>query len=186
MLPGGDDLRVVALTGTPGTGKSGISAELKKRGYEVLEMAALIDSLHVHTSFNPEYGSREVDTDELRTKVDGHLSSMKPAMLFLSGHLSHFATCSTAVVLRCEPHTLRERLRRRGWNEVKILENVRAEILDVILVEASERIKDVFEVDTTGREVTFATDIVLDAVVKMPDSLRPGRINWAGEIEEWF
>ncbi len=179
-------MKVAALTGTPGTGKSSISEELKKRGYAVLEIAELIDSLHVRTRFNPEYGSREVDTDELRKKVDGHLSPMKHTMLFLSGHLSHFATCSTAVVLRCEPHTLRERLTRRGWNEVKILENVRAEILDVILVEASERIKDVFEVDTTGREVSSATDAVLDAVGKMPDSLRPGRINWTGEIEEWF
>lgn len=179
-------MRVIALTGTPGTGKSGISAELKKRGFVVLEIAALIDSLHVGTSFNPEYGSREVDTDELRTKVDAHLSHMAAPLLFLSGHLSHFATCGTAVVLRCEPHTLRERLTGRGWNEVKILENVRAEILDVILVEASERIKDVFEVDTTGSEVSSATDLVLYAVDKLPDTLRPGRIDWTGEIEEWF
>ena len=51
-------------------------------------------------------------------------------------------------------HTLPElemRLKSRGYSEEKIKENIEAEALDVILVEAFEWCKKVFEVNTTGK-----------------------------------
>lgn len=179
-------MTVVAITGTPGTGKSSICKELKGRGFEVLEIAELIRKLGIKTVHNDRYDSDEVDTEELRGKVDEYIASMKNEALFVSGHLSHFVTCSTAVVLRTDPHVLYARLEARGWRKEKILENVRAEILDVILVEAAERINDLFELDTTRMKPRAAAAKLLEAISRRPESMRPGRIDWTGGIEEWF
>ncbi len=179
-------MTTVALTGTPGTGKSSVASILREKAIVVFEIAELIEALGISMRFNARYGSNDVDVDELRKKVNGFIEREGQGTFFISGHLSHFAGCDIAVVLRCEPHVLMERLERRGWSRKKIIENVRAEVLDVITVEAAERIKDVFEVDTTASDTVAAAQRVVEAVERKPDSLRPGRINWSGEIEEWF
>lgn len=177
-------LTLAALTGTPGTGKSSISSLLTLGGYTVFNVTDFIDL--------PEAGSLEtgesieVDTDMLRTRVAGRAGVTGPGLAFISGHLSHFVDCDVAIVLRCEPHVLRKRLDGRGWSSAKVIENVRAEVLDVILVEAAERINEVFEVDTTGRNPGESMAAVLRAAMERPDDLRPGSIDWTGEIEEWF
>lgn len=180
------EMPVVAITGTPGTGKSSISGELKRMGHAVVDVAELIRNLEIRTVYDTGYDSHEVDTDMLGRRIGEHLSTAGRELVFLSGHLSHFAPCAIGVVLRTEPHVLYSRLSERGWNEQKVLENVRAEILDVILVEAAERINDVFELDTTRMKADEAAAKVLEAVRRRPKSMRPGRIDWTGGIEEWF
>ena len=179
-------MQVVAITGTPGTGKSSVTGELQMRGFKVLEISEAVKALGIASEYSEEYGSYEVDVEELKKKIDAHVATLNEKRIFLSGHLSHFVSCDFAVVLRCEPHTLYSRLGSRGWKSEKILENVRAELLDVILVEAAKRIKDVFEIDTTGINPARASDLLLQVVESGNDAMRPGNINWMGEIEEWF
>ena len=84
----------------------------------------------------PWQGSlRGIDSDEI---------------LILEGHFSHhFADWS--IVLRLLPSELEARLEARGYSAEKIRENLEAEALDVILVEAVEICSRVDEIDTTGR-----------------------------------
>lgn len=182
----GCDLRVIAITGTPGTGKSSVAAELKKQGFRVIEILEAVKLLGVSSEYKAEDESYEVDVKDLKRRLDAHVAALNEERLFISGHLSHFVSCDVAVVLRCEPHTLHSRLKARGWKDEKIMENVHAELLDVILVEAVERIKDVFEIDTTAINPAKASALLLEAVDTGNEAMRPGRINWAGEIEKWF
>jgi adenylate kinase len=57
------------------------------------------------------------------------------------------------VVLRCRPDVLADRLRERGADEAKAIENAESEALDVILSEAVDRhgLDHVYEIDTTDR-----------------------------------
>ena len=60
--------------------------------------------------------------------------------VMFEGHLSHLLRVDLAVVLRCSPKVLKERLEAKGWRESKIMENVEAEAVDVILVEALDAV----------------------------------------------
>ena len=59
------------------------------------------------------------------------------------------------IVLRCHPRVLEKRLRRRGWKDVKVRENVLAEILDCCYILASEYYGSgkVLQVDTSRTAV---------------------------------
>lgn len=179
-------MKIVAITGTPGTGKSSIGNELQKMGFNVLEIADLLDKLSIGREYDPYFRTFDVDTEELKVKIDWHLKKLKKGTVFLTGHLSHFISCDIAVVLRCRPNELAKRLASRKWPSEKILENVRAEILDVILIEAAERIKDVFEVDTTVTKAAGAAEIITDIVSNGNEKYRAGRIDWTDEVESWF
>ena len=80
-----------------------------------------------------------------------HLTEMDSGEIsILEGHYSHhFAPWS--IVLRLSPRELEPRLENRGYLPEKIRENLEAEALDVILVEAVELSDRVDEIDTTGR-----------------------------------
>ena len=77
------------------------------------------------------------------------------------------------------------RLKTRGYSEEKIKENFEAEALDVILVEAFEWCKKVFEVNTTGksiedvgRDVEKITDHILSGNEEEIPEYKPGSIDW--------
>lgn len=70
--------------------------------------------------------------------------------IFIDSHLAHLCDCSYIVVLRCHPDVLAERLRARGYPEAKVTENVQAEVLDVILCEATDSDIPVAEIDCTA------------------------------------
>jgi adenylate kinase len=145
----GDESQVVtpsfALTGTPGTGKSRVGRELSRTRavLEVADAARLADARQGRT------GSWVVDLPKLARWLHKHPS---PGQLVLVGHLSHLLPVEGAVVLRCHPIELGHRLSRakRGTRASRA-ENVAAEAVDYVLIEARSRLRRVSEVDTTGR-----------------------------------
>ena len=84
-------------------------------------------------------GDVEVDTALLRRKT----SNVLPTRAILYGHLlPHVLSKSDAAfvaVLRCEPGVLRKRLHDRGYSQKKIVENVEAELIGVVLDECVRR-----------------------------------------------
>jgi len=99
----------------------------------------------------------------------------------LEGHLSHHLAL-VAVVLRLNPKELSRRLSNRGYPPAKIRENVEAEALDVILVEAVERCQRVYEVDTTGLLPEEVADLVAKAI-RGEAELPPRGMGWLEEME---
>ena len=68
-----------------------------------------------------------------------------------------------------------------------ILENVQAEVLDVILSESMESGAKVFEIDCSELTPTQVADRIERIVIlgETNDS-SPGNVDWSGEMEEWF
>ncbi len=85
------------------------------------------------------------------------------------------------VVLRAAPRVLRQRLAERGWSPAKIAENVEAEALDVILVEALElndRVREIDGTDMTPEQVAAAVrEIALGT-----DKYKPGSVDFSQEL----
>ena len=172
---------LVALSGTPGTGKSSVCVVLARMGYAVLDLEEIARREGCVVGRDDARGSDEVDIDLLRTKL------RVPAKLaFLKGHYSHLMPVNIAVVLRCRPSILRERLARRGWAPAKMQENVEAEAIDAITQEAVARLPVVFEVDTTALTVKEAADAILQILQGKTMGHEPGRIDWSDEVLSWY
>ena len=146
----------VALTGTPGVGKTTVAAALRARGgVQVHELETTMVAAR-HTS----------GTDDGRGTVIADLSSLRGWAMGRRGvivsHLAHRLEPDRAIVLRCHPEELGDRLTDVGRSSASVAENCEAEALDLILAEAVATLGSagVAEVDTTGRPPEAVTDDV--------------------------
>ena len=119
-----------ALTGTPGTGKTTIGKILRDRyGLKVVDLNEVIRA-------HQYYAGRDENRDCLIVDLEALKAHPFSEDLVLEGHLSHNLLVDRVIVLRTNPVALRRRLQQKAFSDKKINENVEAEILDVILVEA--------------------------------------------------
>lgn len=138
------DLRL-AVTGTPGTGKTSATAALPESS-EVIHLNAKIR----------EHGLSD-RRDETRDSLIADLEAVRGWLGDWSGivesHLAHHLDADRVVVLRCRPDILEQRLRDRGESPKSAAENAESEALDIILSEALDRHGEdaVYEIDTTER-----------------------------------
>ncbi len=87
-----------------------------------------------------------------RQRLAEMINGRENEVIILESHLAHYIA-DIMIILRVYPPELKMRLKTRGYSEEKIRENIEAEALDVILVEAFEWCKKVFEIDTTGKSI---------------------------------
>lgn len=134
---------VIALTGTPGTGKTTIS-RLLEPPITVIEANTLA---HETNAIEDEDATREaLIVDEKTLNKEAHKHLPEPPTL-IEGHLAHHCNPDAVLLLRCHPDELRDRLQPRGWSKAKIDENIMAETLDSLVPEI--RHDDAWETDTT-------------------------------------
>lgn len=171
----------VALTGTPGTGKSSVGSALERRGYLVIDLDEAARREGAIVGRDEARQTDEVDVDALRRVL-----RIPAKVAFLKGHYSHRMDVNLAIVLRCRPSVLRGRLEARGWPEEKVRENVEAEAIDVILQEASSRLPFVFEIDTTAATAAQTAERVLAILQGKGEGHEPGSIDWSDEVLSWY
>jgi Predicted nucleotide kinase (related to CMP and AMP kinases) len=177
-------MTVVAISGTPGTGKTALSNELRRRGYNVLD-------INEHIQANGLLGEKDEERDTFLVDVDLLDGSIRDILkddgtIFLDSHMSHCLDSDVIFILRCSPNVLSERLRKRGYSESKVVENVQAEILDVILCEAVESDIPVYELDTSDEPISLTVDKMEFVLAGNTDKYLPGNVDWTGELDKWF
>lgn len=173
---------LIALTGTPGTGKSTVAAILQTRGNKVLSVNELAESMGCMRGTDERRRSIEVDTDCL-SRID--LSAYPSGSIF-EGHLAHYLSVDLLIVLRTSPNLLKKRLSERGWGPEKIRENMEAEACDVILLEALDLNREVYEVDTTEKSPESAAADVERIMAGQTEDYLPGKTDWSEEVLSWY
>ncbi|MCD6383681.1 MAG: adenylate kinase family protein [Thermoplasmata archaeon] len=183
-------MKIISLTGTPGTGKSNVSNVLESKGYPVLHLNEYIREKGLGEGWDEERESVIVDPNVLSQKV---VDVLREGAI-VEGHLSHYLSPEVCVVLRTSPTILYNRLIRRGYNERKARENAEAEALGIITSEAMESCPFVYEVDTTKLEVNETAEIVERIYLhhfrgmrwEAIEDYRAGRIDYLEEVLEWY
>jgi len=168
----------IAITGTPGVGKTSVAEKLKEKGYNVLKIDDIYEKFVI--GYDEERQSKIVDEE----KMDDYIKKLKEeGILFIEGHLSHLLSVDAVILLRCHPKELEKRLRDKGWDERKIRENLEAEALDIILERALEKHSLIWEIDTTNMPLNEVVKKI-EWLVKNKPPPSYGKIDWSGWLIE--
>ncbi len=167
----------VALTGTPGVGKSSVARHLPRtlRAVEVGELARSLGAARGRGR------AVTVDLAALRRALARRPSGEGPEVVV--GHLAHLLAVREVILLRCHPTELERRLRaaRRG-RATDRRANYVSEATDAILLEALATRRPVFEIDTTGRSARAIAREVASRV-RRGGPPRYGTVDWLREAE---
>jgi adenylate kinase len=146
---------IIAITGTPGTGKTEVAKALAKlTGWEYVSLNEVAENRSLYEGYDEKRESKIVDIEKLREAVNVLSASRKN--MIIESHYAHDMPCDAVIVLRTDPDVLRKRLTGKGFHAEKVAENVEAEMMQVIRDEAKEAHKNVFEIDTTKKTPSAA------------------------------
>jgi len=177
---------VFVITGTPGTGKTTISAIVAKRmTAEHISVTKLVRSYHLQSRFDYKRRSRVVNLVKTRATLRKLLHDRRRVVL-IDTHLPDAVPrgmVERVVVLRCDPRILKSRLKAKGWAVRKVQENVLAEMLDSCLVVALGfyGAKRVVQLDTSRSDVENTVKRTISAISGR--AIKGSKIDWIGTLE---
>ncbi len=182
---------LIAITGTPGTGKTSVCRALEPISeYNIINLNAVIKSKGFYTGIDDDRGCLIADLTRLEDYIKSEVENSEKQVV-IESHLAHLLQPDVVIVLRTNPVVLASRLMQKGFTMRKIEENVEAEMLDVILIEAVDLCKVVYEVDTTTSAISETASTIREIIDAESDidasrkeslrlRFRPGSIsrNW--------
>jgi adenylate kinase len=186
---------IIALTGTPGTGKTTVCEFIKEHSlyrdkYRIIDLHKLIMDEKLYTGRDEIRDTYIADMERLKARVSELIKQTPDGMdTVMEGHISHYLPSDVIIVLRAAPVALRKRLgKRREYSFDKVKENSDAEALDVILVESVESSDRVFEINTTDMNLISVVKSVVEIIESLkkgnlPEEYLPGKINWIDQVE---
>lgn len=175
---------VIAVSGTPGTGKSIFARALaKKLNARVIDLNALIERKKIYRL--DVDGTKIANLPKMRNEfVQAILTSRNPIVVEgLLAHLLPKKYLTHVIILRARPRVLERRLRARKYSNAKIRDNVESEALSIILWEAVQAhgLDKVYEIDVTKLKPGAAVKLFSDALDGKV-SLGPGKVDWLEEV----
>ncbi|PIZ52188.1 kinase [Candidatus Woesearchaeota archaeon CG_4_10_14_0_2_um_filter_33_13] len=145
--------KIIAISGTPGTGKSTLTKYLvKKLKYDHFD-------LHNHYKDVSKRYDRsgkcyDIDIKKFEILVKKKIKETKDGLI-IDTHISHKLNSKLidlCIVLTCSDlKKLEKRLKKRKYSKKKIRENLDSEIFQVCLIEAQENKHKVITFDTSRR-----------------------------------
>ncbi len=180
---------IIAISGTPGTGKTVVSKIIaKKTGANLIRIRDMIDE--IPHEIDKKRDTFVVDTRDLQKAIK---KKLKKGDNIIEGHLSHMLEADIIIILRTNPVELQKRLKKKGWKKSKTDENVKAEILDSATIEAVQLHgrKKILEIDTskkTAEQTAKAIEKVLNRFSrkKKVTKYQPGKIDWSEKYRKYL
>lgn len=173
-------MSIIAITGTPGVGKTTIAELFSEGDFTILSVKDLAKQYGCEGDFDESTQSMDIDIHRLAEQFESNL--LDDAIV--DGHLSHFLEVDGIVILRCNPSVLQERLAKRDYSESKIKANVEWEMIsgtwsEIIEFELEQPI---LELDTTNSSPTEIYEQIIKWVNEgySQDSMT-ARIDWLGK-----
>lgn len=180
--------KAIIIAGVPGTGKSTIALKLAEALKTIsIDLSKFAIENNLVLSYDEFRRTFVIDEDRVSLKVREVVEGSSNYIV-LDTHYPEIidsGIVEKVVVLRLHPLELEKRLSERGWSREKINENVMAEILGIVSVNAVEAFGEdkVYEVDASGKSVDEVLAIVME-IVNNTGRIEPGlRVNWLENIQ---
>jgi len=146
-------MKVIIVTGTPGTGKTVFAKKLAKHeGYRYVDVNDVVKEHKLSECYDRKRKTKVVDEKKLAKVLEGMIKGFKAGKdmagkktkekgMVIDSHMSHFINpeyVDICIVMKCGLKTLEKRLKKKGYHKAKIEENIQSEIFDICYVEAVE------------------------------------------------
>jgi len=161
---------IIGITGTPGTGKKSVGKLLARNlNYELVDINSFVKGEEI-----------------LKREINNYLKDKRAVVI---GHLLPYVLDKRGirliVVLRCHPYELAKRLEKRGYDPLKVKENVSAEILGIVLYDTVKKFGKgkVCEIDTTNRKEEEVVKDIMDLLEYRKRKVL-GLIDWLSLVEK--
>ena len=119
-----DDL-CIAISGTPGCGKTSLSKLFESNDIPVYSVKQLAEQFECIGVEDQSDGAQEIDIHRLSDEWENE----DTGLVIIEGHLSHFLDLDAIVLLRCNPNEIETRLRSREYSVQKIKANTEWELI---------------------------------------------------------
>jgi len=165
----------ILISGTPGVGKTEISKILSlKFNFLYFSVSKFILENKLYTSYDSKRETYNID-DSVIQKINDQINKMDNVIIETI-YPSLIDNADKIIVLRKNPFVLYKDLKDRNWGDLKIAENVEAEILGVIAQEAREWFKNICEIDVTNKSREEVVKNIIDNRCDNVDWLSDDRI----------
>ena len=173
-------MRVLALTGTPGTGKTTVARGLADEVtvVDANDLAERVDAVDDHDE------ARDAAlVDEHRLEQRARQALPDEGRVLVEGLLAHRCDPDAVVLLRCHPDELGARLADRNWPQAKVEENVMAETLDALVPEIEAPARELDTTDRSPADVHAIVDSVLaEGSLDRPELDPLGTADWTDTL----
>lgn len=176
----------IAITGTPGTGKTSVSKIIAKNiNAKLISLTSFIRKNKLSEYYDVKRRAMVVNPKIVSKFLEKDIKKLpKGTDIIIDSHLSHFMEPDVIFVLRLDPKMLEKRLKKRKYSSRKIMENVQAEILDVIYAEALNTRRKTVQINATGMEPEQISKRILNTL--RSKKYRSDKVDWTRKYSEYL
>lgn len=181
--------RVILITGTPCVGKTSVAHQLaSKLNASYVNLTDLAKHEYLTLGIDEERNSIIVDEHRMQRRIGQIIKKTGKKDIIIDGHYAANVVpkkhITRVFVLRRDPVELRRLMKRSGFSERKLFENMASEILDVCLVDALNTVggRRVCELNVTGKTVKETIDEIM-FLLDNPTHCQVGVVDWLGKLE---
>jgi len=188
-------MKILIVSGTPGTGKTTVSKNiLNYFKAKVISLNELAISEKLIINYDIERETSVINEKKLVSyviKLIEHYNKLDLEFLIIESHFSDIVPeqyIDYVMILRCDPDELCIRLKERGYKKEKIRENVQSEILgnSVNYFLNKQLNKPIMEIDTTNKSYDVITKTIIGILTGKVDvnEYIIGKIDWLEKISQ--
>lgn len=182
-------MKIVIISGTPGTGKTSLSKAITgKLNAKLISLNDLVLQNDFIKSYDSKRDTYVFDEKALIKSIISLIKSIDPKkvnFLIIEGHFSDIIPekfINFIIILRCHPDELSKRLIKKGYNKEKVIENVQSEILGSCVnyfINKHTKIP-ILEIDTTNKDIETLMSIIIGIITEQKDleQYLIGKIDW--------